>query len=51
VLSFLSGVIVAWIAMPGASIEIDGSKIKGSGLSRAIVEEILRESWPSRHRI
>jgi hypothetical protein len=44
VLSFLSGVIVAWMAMPGASIEIDGTKLKATGVSRTTVEELLRQN-------
>lgn len=43
VLTFLSGVIVAWIAKPGASIEVDGTKIKAAGVSRSMVEEVLRD--------
>jgi hypothetical protein len=43
-LTFVSGVIVAWLARPRASIEIDGEKVKGSGISPGLVEELLRQS-------
>jgi hypothetical protein len=43
-LTFLSGVIVAWIARPRASIEIDGEKVKASGISARSVDDLLRKS-------
>src|SRR5215471_947539 len=43
-LTFLSGVIVAWLARPRASIEIDGEKVKGSGISPSFAEELLSQS-------
>lgn len=41
VLTFLAGVVTAWLTRPRASIEIDGIKVTGT--SQKVVEDILRE--------
>jgi hypothetical protein len=40
-LSFIAGIVTAWLARPRVSIEADGIKV--TGVSRKLVEEILRE--------
>lgn len=40
-LTFIAGLVTAWMSRPRASIEVDGIKVQN--VSRDLVEEILRE--------